>query len=486
MPHFEINIKPAFFADLYKWWRWERCRQRVLVVTDGLNFSASDGFGLTVFLGQLAAAYPAPVITTKLHDGTLGAFRFDDGTVTIGNYDQLWLFGASGPVLDPTEVTAISTFMAAGGGVFATGDHATLGFPMCGSIPRVRGMRQWSTTPMEIDRIDTVTQVGPTDTFSFDDQSDTIPQHIHPVFTGGGSTWVTHPLLRAPRTIDVLPDHPHESECYGGASTLDQSDFPVVGGSPLLPDVVAWSVSAGRYLGGNKQPTTPKVFGAISAYDGHVAGQGRIVCDATWHHFVNINLDGTGSGRLALQSAPGTFTADFHQIATYYRNILDWLTPADRVWCLRWIMLVLERYLYPLREELVPLPHPCPWDPRVALGATVEAALEARHGIGVTYDLVGDALRQADLAGLADLVRPGSVDGDERPLIDPQELRQGFLGTIADALLGELPWNPAEIGEIDDHDDDGIRTRILDATREAAEVAAKHYRSAADRTARLF
>ena len=482
MPHFDLQIEPEFFEHFYKWWHFERCRQRVLVVTDGLNFSAADGFGLSVFLGELAKAYPAPSITTKRHDGS---FTFD-ASVTTNTYDQIWLFGSSGPALTPMEITIITAFMADGGGVFATGDHATLGQALCGSIPRVRGMREWSSVPMEIGRIDTVTQVGPADTFSFDDQSDTIPQHIHPVFTGSGSTWITHPLLRATRTIDVLPDHPHESVCYGGASTANQGDFPVVGASTLLPQVIAYSVSAGRFLGGNKQPTTPQLFGAISAYDGHQANQGRIVTDATWHHFVNVNLDGTGSGRLGLQSAPGVFTADFHQIARYYRNILDWVAPAKRQWCLRWIILLLERYLYPLREEFVPLPHPCPWDPRVALGRTIEAALEARHGSGAAYELVDDALRQADLAHLADVARAG-VDQEREPvLVDRHELRQGILGSIADELLSELPWNPYEVGEIDDHDDDEIHARVLRTVRSAADVAADHYRGAAKRTAALF
>jgi hypothetical protein len=486
MPHFDVHIKSEFFEHFYKWWRFERCRQRLLVVTDGLNFNAGDGFGLTVFLGELAKSYPTPFITTKLHDSTMGAFKFDDGSVTINNYDQIWLFGSSGPALTPTEITAIADFMAHGGGVFATGDHATLGEALCGSIPRVRGMREWSTVPMEIGRIDTVTQIDPADTFSFDDQSDAIPQHIHPVFTGSGSSWVTHPLLRATRTIDVLPDHPHESVCYGGANTAYQGDFSVIGGSTLLPEVIAYSVSAGRYLGGNKLPTTPQLFGAISAYDGHQAGHGRIVTDATWHHFVNINLDGTGSGRLALQSAPGTFTTDFQQIARYYRNILDWIAPANRQWCLRWITLLLERYLYPLREEFIPLPHPCPWEPRVALGSTVEAALEARHGSGAAYELVDDALRQADLANLADIARPRRDDQDKPVLINPHELRQGILGSIADELLSGLPWNPYEVGEIDDHDDGDIHVRVLRGVRSAADAAADHYRAAAERTATLF
>ena len=63
------------------------------------------------------------------------------------------------------------------------------------------------------------------------------------------------------------------------------------------PHVVAVSISAGRFITDTlKPPVRPRCFGAISAYDGDPAGVGRIVCDATWHHFVNINLNGSGAG----------------------------------------------------------------------------------------------------------------------------------------------------------------------------------------------
>ena len=99
------------------------------------------------------------------------------------------------------------------------------------------------------------------------------------------------------------------------------------------------------------------------------------MCDATWHHFVNVNLVG-------LLDPPDTFT-DFHQIARYYRNIFDWLTPTRRRWCRWWIDLAIARYGARLFEEYVPLPHPCPWDLRVELGRRVEAELESGRGRGV-------------------------------------------------------------------------------------------------------
>ena len=45
----------------------------------------------------------------------------------------------------------------------------------------------------------------------------------------------------------------------------------------------------------------PRAFGVIGAYDGHQGGVGRIAVDSTWHHFININIDGTGTSQQALK-----------------------------------------------------------------------------------------------------------------------------------------------------------------------------------------
>jgi hypothetical protein len=498
------------------WWKvvspfFVRCTPRVLVVTDSLSFGSAD-FGLSRFLAELAKAVPAPAITTKTH----GGWKFDDGTVTTANYDQIWLFGATGLALTDAEVRAIANFMDAGGGLFATGDHATLGRALCGDLPRVRKMRDWQNVPMEIERIDTVTNPGPDHLTQFDDQSDDLPQRIFPHYYGAGGSWSVHALLRSPLgDIDVLPDHPHESVCFVGANLaqrytlhgLDLDEFPVVGGAPLAPEVVAWSVSAGRYLNPpgtivGKPPTTPRIFGAVSAWDGHRVQRGRVVCDATWHHFININLDGTGAvaaagnARNGLRSgSPLTFTPDFHQVAQYYRNILDWLTPPTRRWCRWWIDLVLERYRFPLFEEFRPLPdpHPCPWDPRVALGADVEAALERALGAGAVADIVTAALETADLAELAAYVRPlatgdPSADKRTRALVDGIELRRGILGSVADALLRDLPPSPDSLADHlpDDHDDAALDRRVAVATREAWAAARDHYKQLIKSTTRLL
>ena len=101
--------------------------------------------------------------------------------------------------------------------------------------------------------------------------------------------------------IDVLPDHPHERVPPARRCTSLQPGQPGIdtNGSPaarqraaLSKQIAATSMSGGRIAEG---PVAPRCFGAISVYDGHRVSLGRIVC-ATWHHFVNINLDGTGAG----------------------------------------------------------------------------------------------------------------------------------------------------------------------------------------------
>ena len=127
--------------------------------------------------------------------------------------------------------------MNSGGGVFATGDHTDIGYAMCGRLPRIRPMRDWTSTPMGVegaprarDRIDTIVDPGVEGRYEFEDQSDATPQRIYPNYevTWAGNVWSAgiHPLLRLPpasrnRTdsrhftsdMDVLPDHAHESIC---------------------------------------------------------------------------------------------------------------------------------------------------------------------------------------------------------------------------------------------------------------------------------
>jgi hypothetical protein len=144
----------------------------VLIVLDGTyRFAAATSNGGTpdftyeALVGALSAAGMA---VTKAHRGadstaTPGwtSFRFDTPPAghTLGEFDVIWLIGLDGRnvapssppnsspsganALDEPQLRAMARYMDAGGGVFATGDHDSIGADMCGRIPRVRAMRAW-------------------------------------------------------------------------------------------------------------------------------------------------------------------------------------------------------------------------------------------------------------------------------------------------------------------------------------------------------
>lgn len=317
-------------AELYRWrpenifrWWWRPCRVNVLLLTDGgLDFGPGD-FGLSTFVTVLrndGRSYAAFDITIAHRSGFVGDpgvpvtasipnFRFTNPAhFADGKFDQVWFFGieTTNNGLSDAELAIVGAFMNQGGGVFATGDHGALGNALCSRITRVRSMRRWDNTSNEVGMTDTrrndTNWRGHDAGSQFDDQSDDVPQTIQPKLYSSPVTafWketYPHPLLCSPLgRIQVLPDHPHEGECILptdlGQTYIDGTpEYP--GG--IAPEVIAHSsVPAGNDAGGSKQGAQAHSFGAISAYDGHrpEAGVGRVVCDATWHHFVNVNLVG--------------------------------------------------------------------------------------------------------------------------------------------------------------------------------------------------
>jgi hypothetical protein len=229
--------------------------------------------------------------------GVLENFRFHLDDLSV--YSQIWLFGINreGPdPLDQDELKALAQFMDQGGGVFATGDHQNLGQAMCAEVPRVRSMRRWyhpnpgpngePVAPDQTDdtRHDTVVMPGV--------QEDAIPQPIRPNWyrrrSGGGLIHrvdsYPHPLLCGPEgVIEYLPDHMHEGLCevpgdlaqsftFAGYATVE---YPGAAGGGEVPRIVAWA---------RTRNTDNAEFGVVAAYDGHPAGVGRVVVDATWHH----------------------------------------------------------------------------------------------------------------------------------------------------------------------------------------------------------
>lgn len=387
--------------------RLKPCLVQVLLVADGFLYFSDEDFGLSDFIETLATTAPPWVkfdITcahraspgnTRLGVGnpnvtrTIANFRFDDPShFGDGMYDQVWLFGARTDSFDPatgtspgkpadTELKAIATFMDAGGGVFATGDHGALGAALCGHIPRVRSMRAWfagaapfgapsSTSMTDGNRHDT-NRPGHDGIFSFDDQSDDIPQEILPrmyVRRVGFFTYsFPHPLLCGPEgIIKVMPDHPHEGECtaphetgrvfrFGGTDFREYPDGAA--GVPVLPEIIAISHVLPDNSHPGKSGTHAKCFGSICAYDGEQAAVGRVVTDATWHHFININLTGAAGLPTSNPKSVGFLTPagapHYRKIQAYFRNIATWISPKARRNCMAlraiWWAIWQERLL---------------------------------------------------------------------------------------------------------------------------------------------
>ena len=173
-----------------------------------------------------------------------------------------------------------------------------------------------------------------------------------------------HPILCGPNgVIRVLPDHPHEGETYAPKvittiySYDNTEEYPMAVGYSyrVRPEVIATStVPAGNNSDGGKLPTQLHHFGAICAYDGHRAAVGRVTTDATWHHFVNINLVGDENyassnpkslGFLATPAGLG----HLENIKAYYVNTAVWLCPPALQNCFRkrlfWKLLYHDRVI---------------------------------------------------------------------------------------------------------------------------------------------
>ncbi|MBL8684739.1 MAG: hypothetical protein JNK05_36520 [Myxococcales bacterium] len=377
---------------------------KVLILLDGFYGFDASGSGATdfTFVRLVEILSNAGMAVTKAHRDTDASADIDNVTlaaapnpanpsvINLLDYDVVWMFGAHGQSADgarnlgPTEVAAVEAFMDAGGGVFATGDHESIGADMCGRLPRVRLMRAWfgngafgNNSPMlgvpgfprnfdqnDAGRADTLRR-NPAGSYPtanrvwFENQSDSVPQPLSP------TTAPAHPILRHNgRDLVVYADHMHEGQTLGVAdlqgifdytsafpladgSGRSVIDFPALNGHRELPLVIATghTVSPPTDLGnantGNSYGQTPpseKSINTLCVYDGAVVGKGRIVTASTFHHYIDINLDGTsGLGATGLANAGadaakgkgfyGTPSAAgvYEDIKQVFINITNWL-----------------------------------------------------------------------------------------------------------------------------------------------------------------
>jgi hypothetical protein len=465
-----VAFDTAAVLRLYK-----ECTPKLLVVTDSLNYNPAAGFSLHQFVQSLKAGKVhgmTPIVTTasRAFDGNadISSFTFNDPTkgLTRARYDVVFIFGrnGSGASLPAAELTAIATFMEAGGGLFATGDHETLGAPLCGDIPRVRAMRKWTAASSPPDAANdtrlSTNLSGPDEVEEFSDQSNSEPQRLYVNYrTKAGGMGIPHPLLqlKAPRRVlEVFPDHPHEGECLVPGNltttfTLNGASVPEwprdVRGATVPPEVVATSVSNGSGFnreGLIKQPLMPRLFNSIVAWDGHRASKGRVSVDSTWHHFININLDGSDEpGFLGLQTAPGVDSEALTRIREHFVNLANWLMPASVRKCLRFPLLLTELQRYPLAEELNLVPLKAATAPQLqAAGSLLVASLSRRMSPWQVEALLQDAL--ADAAGDAQLqqLQAAADDGSALSAARLRELSLSCLGGVLTGVaqrLADLP-----------------------------------------------
>jgi hypothetical protein len=372
-----IMINPAIINRFTK-----GSRPRVLVVTDmwfsknAASIVRADGFSLSQFVNTLLEAGMEVTRANLLNtdgepEGTLlgedgNGFKFDDPNDGLSRekYDVCFIFTFEDearsrfgvPILEDSELAAIKRFMEEGGGVFATGDHEDLGARTAKDIPRVRNMRKWfwdqfdrenPTNAPSADlsnRLSTMLS-GDDEIYEFADESDAHPQRVYlNRRTSAGGLGYPHPLMQAKDSngnnvaIVHIPDHPHEGECVipeNLETTFDldgetRQEWPMEIGDDnrVSPEIVAKSMSHGGE-GFGKLPLEPREFIAIAAYDGHRAGVGRVVTDATWHHFLDINIDGTGRQPLynGLRNTDGTDKPELVLLRQHWQNLAEWLMP---------------------------------------------------------------------------------------------------------------------------------------------------------------
>jgi hypothetical protein len=429
---------PIRFEERFGNWL-ERCAPRILIVTDSLNFQGSNNanFDLTEFVAILRRSELQglrPRVTTAVfnpasdaparYDGNachIENFKFADPEqgLSTSHYDVVFLLAnnrqGQAPLTDEQgALAAVTAFMQAGGGVFATGDHEDLGAGMCLQVPRVRAMRLWGHgTPSAsgADRLTTILpgrgdQCGSNDRYELSDQSDRFPQRLFVNFRteSGAATFspfdgLAHPVLQLPgRAIEVFPDHPNEGECVlpsDLSTTLPggQAEWPRDGhGVPVAPEMVALSMSHGNGIlaanpPGPKLPVIPRSFIAIAAYDGHRAQVGRVVTDASYHHFVDANIK-PGTAQIAGR--------DLSDISQYYVNLASWLMPkcARQRRCHAALLRELARD--PLAHEFPAGQHRQREPARTEeLGVLVEEALLTRWSRAEVDALMHDALESA-------------------------------------------------------------------------------------------
>jgi hypothetical protein len=333
--------------ERHAWWPWfcPKPTVRILFYTDDptVNLSYAPDFGVgrlrDLLVGHNTFHANIQVDLVYRHDGGHAANLLT--AALLKTYDQLWVFGVlqcnlpGQPANELTgqEIADLRAWMDGGGGLLITGDHSNpdprhpgdpnfpplnLGRALGEGIPRAGELRTWVGLPDASPVNNHNTQV-PDGVHNINDlflQGDAVPQRLTLKKYWAGWTlpiWIRrfrpHPLFCGRSgPIEVFPDHMHEGQLVIPAA-FPAATWPSGPTGQPVPEIVAW--------GTDKR--TNDVYGITTAYDGALAGVGRIVADATWHHYFNVNLAGFANPSATLDT-----------IADYYVNLAIWLSPPNK------------------------------------------------------------------------------------------------------------------------------------------------------------
>jgi hypothetical protein len=234
-------------------------------------------------------------------------------------------------------------------------------------------------------------------------------------------------------------------------------------GPRVTPEVVAMTMSHGDSFPG-KEALVPRSFVAICAYDGQLANVGRVVTDATWHHFVNVNI--SRSAPPAPADRAGLTGTNLQQVKQYFVNLATWLMPVNVRRCLRFPQIFIELVRYPLFEELRLLPvleargldlH--------QIGAQVEAALRHRLPQHEVDAMLDDALEDGvGAAAIGKLQRFGGRFGR----VSSRDAGLAALGALTVAAVSRL-------AELLDKREDDPHASFEPLAKEAARLGVRRF-----------
>lgn len=301
---------------------------RILLIADEqfLDYAVGGkGYGLRVLQQQICAIHYGGVpVQLSLADSRIAL-----ETHKPEAFDQIWLFGYDdgvGSRWSAAEQARLQELMDQGIGFFASGDHGSRGWHLCGSVPRIRWMRRWRTLDDRkdprhnpdtgaLERLDT--RSG-TSIHAVDPDGDQTPKVVVPQLEADGEP---HPLFAAdPRqgTGDLqprlLPDHIHEGWC----APLPEFAQDVGGDLAPAPRVIACSPALGApQSGGYGEPRLIPVFCAYDPDVSKTPHRGRLLVDSTFHHWIDKNLE----------AMPPWFFAQYRLLL---RNLIRFLLPKER------------------------------------------------------------------------------------------------------------------------------------------------------------